>query len=55
MSMGVRKRKKRDRVGEKKCNIASNFYPLGILNKPKTPCACDRAKTNGKIENDENL
>lgn len=23
------------------CNIASIYYPLGILNKPKTPCACD--------------
>lgn len=29
---------------KKKSNIASIYYPLGILNKPKTPCAYDGAK-----------
>lgn len=53
---------------KRECNIASIYYPLGILNKPKTPCACDgvknerttkrwreRERHTGKIENDENL
>ena len=53
---------------KKECNIASIYYPLGILNKPKTPCACDGVKNERitqrwrererhrvKIENDENL